>query len=467
VDPCPRDQLAELVRNEGPDLIQDAGRIRAFLRDACPDAHREVAALVAAVEENVPIRIQRSSDSLSVQGEQERLTRMLAQNRALTAGTAGWAVRSWAAIMGKGKAPDDAAEAGDAAVSDPGMRAMPREKLRELSQRYGPDLLGDSRRVKGLIQDLAPGYRREQAVIVAAVEEGIPQRIAATSGPVAKGDLARMAGTFSERRGLTDAAAIWGLQAWAWALGKGDAPVDSAATPMPTPPPEEPQPTPPPSTKEVPVGGPPKVDAPPPSPPPPPTRPDTWGPPPPKPREKKNRRPIVLTAVGAILALVAVLVAVANGNDTTYVPPYIPPDTTSPPITDPPETTDTSLSDIEATFTTPSDSCEEASSDIPDGAEYVLLCEVAGVDVRYIKWDSVVSMDTHFDQDKQLTGYEEGTWHYNSSPDVEVGRFIEYEYNDSRGLDWTLEDRLVSGEALSDSMTQEELKEWWREEPMG
>jgi hypothetical protein len=472
MDPCPREQLAELVRNEGLDLIQDAGRIRALLQDLCPDAPREVAALVAAVEENVPIRIQRSSDSLSVQGGQERLARMLAQNRALTAAAASWAVQSWASILGKGKAPDDAAEAADATVSDPGMRAMPREKLRDLSQRYGPDLLQDPRRVKGLIQDLAPGYWREQAVLVAAMEEGIPQRIAAASSPVSlQGDLGRMAGTLSERRGLADAAALWGVQAWAWALGKGEAPADHAAAPQPP----EGSPTPaPPSTEEVAAGGSStasgrqEAHAPPPPPPRAPDRPTSEPtPPPPGPREKKSRRPVVLTAVGAILALVAALV-VANRDETyTPTPTYDPPDVTSPPFSEPTESTgesNSALTDIQETFNPPSDSCEEMTSDVPDGAEYVLHCEVVGVDVRYTKWDSLNSMNTYFDTDSQLEDYDEETWNYSSTPDVSEGRFIEFKYEGgSRGLDWTYEDELVSGEAASGSMTREELNEWWRD----
>jgi hypothetical protein len=471
MNPCPRERLADLVRTERPDLIQDAGRIRALLGDACPDAHLEVSALVAAVEESVPIRIQRSSGSLSVKGGQDRLARMLAQNRALTAGAASWAVQSWASVLGKGGAPDDDAEAAVTAVSDPGMRALPREQLRDLSQRYGPDLLQDPRRVKGLIQDVAPGYRREQAVLVAAVEDGIPQRIASASGPgPAKGDLARMARTLSERRGLADAAALWGVQAWAWALGKGEAPADGTATPEPQPPTTEevPPPTPAPTPPTP-------APTPPPAPPaPPPAGPGTWGytPPPRPPREKRRRRPVVLVVVGAVLALLVVLAIATSGTDEPPISGGI-----SPPATDSSETTDepatsevpSALAEIRDTFDAPSDSCEEETSDIPDGAAYVLNCTVSDVFVRYIKWDSVDSMNTFFDTDKSAPGYSEKTWNFESTPDTDEGRLIEFEYDDgSPGLDWTYEEKLLSGEAQGDSSTaHEELKEWWRNLEIG
>jgi hypothetical protein len=470
MNPCPRERLAELVRSERPDLIQDAGRVRALLGDACPDAHLEVSVLVAAVEENVPIRIQRSSGSLSVKGGQDRLARMLAQNRALTAGAASWAVQSWASVLGKGGAPDDDAEAAVTAVSDPGMRALPREQLRDLSQRYGADLLQDPRRVKGLIQDVAPGYRREQAVLVAAMEDGIPQRIAAASGPgPAKGDLARMAQTLGERRGLADAAALWGVQAWAWALGKGEVPADGTGTPEPPPTTEE---APPPAAAEPAAAEPAaaaaaaaeyanrRARA--------PDGPDTWGYTPP-PREKRRRRPLVLVAVGVVLALLAVLAIANSGTDDTTIP--ISPLDTSPSLTDPPETTDetatsevpSSLARIQDTYEAPSDSCEEETSDIPDGAEYVLNCTVSDVDVRYIAWDSVDSMDAHIDQYAQGSSSTEDQWQFESTPDTDEGRFIQFEYDDgSPGLAWTYVEKLLSGEAQGDtSTTHESLADWW------
>jgi hypothetical protein len=479
MDSYPREKLAELVRGEGADLVQDARRVRALLEDVCPGARREVAALVAAVEENVPIRIERSSDSLSAQAGQERLSRMLAQNRALTAGAASWAVQSWAWALGKGPAPADAAEAAVAAVSDPGMQATPREKLRELSRTYGPDLLQDPRRVKGLIQDVAPGYRREQAVLVAALEEGIPQRVARSGPAPAADELARLAGTLSQQRALTDAAALWAVQSWAWALGKGAAPADRAATPEPPPAPPPPVEngarTRTPTTEGVTVGGRSEEaagrggNA---TPPPPRTYQPWPSTPPPEPRgPKRSRLPVVLTAVGAIVALVAVLVL--TNRDEPYYPPstFAPTVTTEEPPATEPEPTETAgspgLAAIQETFVTPSDSCSEyTGGEVPEGAEYRLLCTVSGVDVLYIKWDSVASMNRHFDRDQYLTDYEESNWHFDATPDVDEGRLIEFVFDDGdRGLDWTYEDQLLSGEAYSDT-TQAELKEWWRSKPM-
>jgi hypothetical protein len=126
VDPQPRLELAELVRSQGPELYQDARRVRALLSDACPGSRAEIAVLVAAVEEDMPQRIIRSSDSLAIEGTIERLTGELAQSRGLSLEAARWSLQSWAWALGaSARPPQDAggqpaaAGAGQAPSWDP------------------------------------------------------------------------------------------------------------------------------------------------------------------------------------------------------------------------------------------------------------------------------------------------------------------------------------------------------------
>lgn len=123
MDPQPRLQLAELVRSQGPDFYQDARRVRALLSDVCPDSRAEIAVLVAAVEEDVPQRIVRSSDSLAIEGTIQRLAGDLSQSRGLSLDAARWAVQSWAWVMGAAPAPQDAT--GQPASPGPGSTPPP------------------------------------------------------------------------------------------------------------------------------------------------------------------------------------------------------------------------------------------------------------------------------------------------------------------------------------------------------
>jgi hypothetical protein len=107
MNPLPRETLAELVQTYGPELLDDARRVRALLYDTCPGDRREVGVLVAAVEEGIPLSISRASDSISVPGELDRLTTELEDTRGLSYDAARWAVRSWAWVLGMADPPVD------------------------------------------------------------------------------------------------------------------------------------------------------------------------------------------------------------------------------------------------------------------------------------------------------------------------------------------------------------------------
>jgi hypothetical protein len=107
MNPLPRETLAELVQTYGPELLDDARRVRALLYDTCPGDRREVGVLVAAVEEGIPLSISRASESISVPGELDRLTTELEDTRGLSYDAARWAVRSWAWVLGMADPPVD------------------------------------------------------------------------------------------------------------------------------------------------------------------------------------------------------------------------------------------------------------------------------------------------------------------------------------------------------------------------
>jgi hypothetical protein len=490
VDKQAREKLAEFIRSEA-DLLQDGRRLRGLLEDACPAANREIEVLVAAVEENIPARIARSSSGLSVAGNLDHLAQGLVRERAMDPSAARWAVWSWAWALDKAPAPNDATtDPGD--LKDPAAQAemgpLSREKLAELLGTYGVDLSRDPRRVKGLLQDLVPGHRREQLVLVAAAEDGIPDRILSASGTLpAEGLVARLASEFAARHAFSASAALWAVQSWAWALGKSPEPLDGRPPEQASPPPPMPPPEPPRrgggEQEQEPryTSSPPTYETPEPRP-----RPTEEEPSPPPPRRWRR---ILLPALAGVAVVGGVITAVAIANtddDPTFPPPvpttvatpteepYTPPETpppADPPTSDPPPVTNPALSEIEATFAVPSSACSDVTMDEP-GVLGAVAClfdtDEAGnalafpVFVRYAKWASQLQMDTFFDRDVNATGYEETTWFFTSSPDFTEGRLIEFEYDDGeRGLDWTHASTLLSGEAKSPD-TKEALNEWWQ-----
>jgi hypothetical protein len=129
----------------------------------------------------------------------------------------------------------------------------------------------------------------------------------------------------------------------------------------------------------------------------------------------------------------------------------------------------TPLDEIIAAFDVPPSACSELTPDEP-GMLAVMRCyfetDEAGnsltspVSVDYAKWASQSEMDTYFDGDMYLPGYDETTWSFESSPSVTEGRLIAFQLDEFNGLDWTWEETLLSGEALSEG-TPEDLDGWW------
>ena len=61
MEPATRRKLAEFIRTEGTSLADDSQRVRALLLDTCPEAKTEISLLTLAVEDEIPLRLVRSS----------------------------------------------------------------------------------------------------------------------------------------------------------------------------------------------------------------------------------------------------------------------------------------------------------------------------------------------------------------------------------------------------------------------
>jgi hypothetical protein len=93
-------------------------------------------------------------------------------------------------------------------------------KLRDIAATYGPGVFEDSRRVEALLRDLSGDRRREIAVLVAAMREGVPAELLAFSAmalpSVTRERLVRI---LKDYQGLAEEAAAWAVNTWASALG--------------------------------------------------------------------------------------------------------------------------------------------------------------------------------------------------------------------------------------------------------
>jgi hypothetical protein len=100
------------------------------------------------------------------------------------------------------------------------MNEQPRRKLREMVARHGHAVVQDARRCEGLLRDYSAQYRREVSVLLSALEERVPQDLLASPAGVPRRVLlARLARRLADYRALSETAAAWSVNSWAFALG--------------------------------------------------------------------------------------------------------------------------------------------------------------------------------------------------------------------------------------------------------
>src|SRR5262245_48174680 len=100
------------------------------------------------------------------------------------------------------------------------MNDSPRQKLRELLERYGNVLCQDARRCEALLRDHCTAHRREVFVLVCALREGVAADLLARPPHLPLELLkAQLCKRLHDDLALAETAASWAVEAWAFALG--------------------------------------------------------------------------------------------------------------------------------------------------------------------------------------------------------------------------------------------------------
>lgn len=101
------------------------------------------------------------------------------------------------------------------------MNDAPRQKLREIIQRHGRVVIENPRRLENLLRDYCGEFRREISVLTMALEEHAVADLlhALASALPRKVVLARLAQRLCDNLALSETAAHWSIESWAWAVG--------------------------------------------------------------------------------------------------------------------------------------------------------------------------------------------------------------------------------------------------------
>ncbi len=100
------------------------------------------------------------------------------------------------------------------------MNDAPRQKLREIVQQHGRLIIENPRRCENLLRDHCGEFRREISVLTMALEEhAVADMLAAPSnGQPSKVMFARLEQRLCDNLALSEAAARWSIESWAWVL---------------------------------------------------------------------------------------------------------------------------------------------------------------------------------------------------------------------------------------------------------
>jgi len=100
------------------------------------------------------------------------------------------------------------------------MNDLPRQKLVEIVAKHGKTVVDNPRRLEGLLRDYCGVYRREISVLTMALEERIaPDLLAAAKSTPRQVLLGRLAQRLCDNLALSEPAARWAVDSWAFALG--------------------------------------------------------------------------------------------------------------------------------------------------------------------------------------------------------------------------------------------------------
>ncbi len=99
------------------------------------------------------------------------------------------------------------------------MNAAPRQKLREIIRQHGQKVIENPRRVENLLRDYCGEYRREISVLTMALEENAVADMLSASVLPRKVMLSRLAQRLCDNLALSESAAHWSIESWAWTFG--------------------------------------------------------------------------------------------------------------------------------------------------------------------------------------------------------------------------------------------------------
>ncbi|MDQ3042148.1 MAG: pectinesterase family protein [Acidobacteriota bacterium] len=99
------------------------------------------------------------------------------------------------------------------------MNDAPRQKLREIIRQHGQVIIENPRRCENLLRDYCGEFRREISVLTMALEEhAVADMLSAATTLPRKVTLARLAQRLCDNLALSEAAARWSIESWAWAF---------------------------------------------------------------------------------------------------------------------------------------------------------------------------------------------------------------------------------------------------------
>ena len=99
------------------------------------------------------------------------------------------------------------------------MNDAPRQKLREIIGQHGRIIIENPRRLENLLRDYCGEFRRETSVLTVALEEHAAADLLAASALPRKVTLARLTQRLCDNLALSESAARWSIESWAWAFG--------------------------------------------------------------------------------------------------------------------------------------------------------------------------------------------------------------------------------------------------------
>ena len=100
------------------------------------------------------------------------------------------------------------------------MNELPRQKLCEIITKYGQGVYDNPQRCEGLLRDFCGQYRKEIAVLVGALKDGVPDQLQASKNSVPHVILlAKLSKRLQDNLGLAEETASWAVESWALALG--------------------------------------------------------------------------------------------------------------------------------------------------------------------------------------------------------------------------------------------------------